>query len=123
VSERLATTIKAHTGPDEPDTDSLGMTTYLPKWLSNGFLTSSKTASQPVKNVELIKHLLVLIRRRPTSAPVKFKWVAGHSGSEGNEGADVSGPLLACGYTVSREGGRGCVGIWAHRFFTLQVCK
>jgi ribonuclease HI len=85
------------------------MTTYLPKWIQNGFLTSSSTYPrgtrngngngrahlsntpvQKVKNADMIKHLLVLLRRRGPGNGVKFKYVPGHSGWEGNEAADVS---------------------------------
>lgn len=85
------------------------MTTYLPKWIQNGFLTSSSsyqrdprnsngdwrtrlssTPAQKVKNADMIKHLLVLLRRRGPANGVKFKYVPGHSGWEGNEEADVS---------------------------------
>ena len=38
----------------------------------------------------MIKHLLVLLRRRSPTAGVRFKYVHGHAGVEGNEGADVS---------------------------------
>ncbi|GFZ42549.1 hypothetical protein JCM24511_00265 [Saitozyma sp. JCM 24511] len=83
------------------------MTTYLPKWIQNGFLTSSSsyqrgprnsngdwrtrlsnTPAQKVKNADMIKHLLVLLRRRGPANGVKFKYVPGHSGWEGNEEAD-----------------------------------
>jgi hypothetical protein len=89
------------------------MTTYLSKWIQNGFLTSSSTYQRPsrngngngdgdgrarlsntpvqkVKNADMIKHLLVLLRRRGPGNGVKFKYVPGHSGWEGNEAADVS---------------------------------
>ena len=83
------------------------MTTFLPNWLRNGFLTASKSTSgkstsggvssgggkEKVKNADMIKHLLVLLRRRPPSAQVRFKYVPAHTGLQGNEGADVS---LAC---------------------------
>jgi len=58
------------------------MTGWLPKWMNNGF--------KDVKNVDMIKHLLVLLRRRSASNKVVFKYVAGHTGEIGNEAADVS---------------------------------
>lgn len=45
---------------------------------------------EKVKNADMIKHLLVLLRRRAPTAQVRFKYVPGHAGVEGNEGADVS---------------------------------
>ncbi|KAK4685156.1 hypothetical protein P7C73_g5000, partial [Tremellales sp. Uapishka_1] len=68
------------------------MTLYLPKWLENGFFTASsksKSRSAGVKNVDMIKHLLVLLRRRGPRASVKFKYIQAHVGEEGNEGADT----------------------------------
>ena len=67
------------------------MTLYLPKWIRNGFSTarSAEGGGKGVKNVDLIKHLLVLLRRRGPNNGVTFKYVPGHSGVEGNEGADV----------------------------------
>ncbi|KAL7419560.1 hypothetical protein Q5752_005471 [Cryptotrichosporon argae] len=61
------------------------MTTFLPKWLRNGFLTANQGGA--VKNADLIKHLLVLLRRR--AAPVTFEYVPGHTGEAGNERADA----------------------------------
>ena len=58
------------------------MTGYLPGWISKGF--------KGVKNADMIKHLLVLLRKRSVHNKVVFKYVAGHSGEIGNEAADVS---------------------------------
>jgi ribonuclease HI len=80
------------------------MTTYLARWMRTGFRTTTKPAKpfsandqagkasrgQPIKNADLVKHLLVLLRRRHFKAGVRFKYVAGHVGWEGNEAADVS---------------------------------
>ncbi|KAK1927539.1 ribonuclease H-like domain-containing protein [Papiliotrema laurentii] len=92
--------------PLEIRTDSqytiMCMTVYLPKWLRNGFLTASSNTpysrggaraggdagKKAVKNADMIKHLLVLLRRRDPKAMVRFKYVPGHAGVEGNEGAD-----------------------------------
>lgn len=80
------------------------MTTYLPTWIKNGFLTSSRTSrggvgnKEKVKNTDMIKHLLVLLRRRKPRAGVRFKYVKGHAGVEGNEGADVSRSYLLHGF-------------------------
>lgn len=84
------------------------MTTFLPKWLKTNFRLSTKSnpyrtksdawenghncnagRGQEVKNADLIKHLLVLLRRRDPRAGVRFKHVAAHVGYEGNEAADV----------------------------------
>ncbi|OCF57907.1 hypothetical protein L486_03929 [Kwoniella mangroviensis CBS 10435] len=78
------------------------MTTWLPKWLRNGFTTSTNNPySRPngssskqvqkqkqISNVDMVKHLLVLLRRRSGKGRVKFKYVPAHSGIEGNERAD-----------------------------------
>jgi ribonuclease HI len=58
------------------------MTGWLPGWMKKDF--------HGVKNADMIKHLLVLLRRRPIHNKVVFKYVAGHSGEIGNEAADVS---------------------------------
>ncbi len=76
-----------------------GMTSYLPGWIKSGFRAAStngkfgkgrSTSSSEIKNADMVKHLLVLLRRRRPGAGVKFKYVPGHSGYEGNEAADVS---------------------------------
>lgn len=82
------------------------MTTYLPKWMRNNFRLSAKTRAggdegKGIKNVDLIKHLLVLLRRRQPKAGVRFKYVAAHVGWEGNEAADVSSLRLVCGREAS----------------------
>jgi ribonuclease HI len=65
------------------------MTEWLPKWMSNGF--------HQVKNADMIKHMLVLLRGRSRSNKVVFKYVAGHTGEIGNEAADVSHSFhIAC---------------------------
>lgn len=58
------------------------MTLFLPNWIKNGW----RTTSGPVKNADMIRHLLVLLRRR--KGPVRFKHVRGHSGHTGNDRAD-----------------------------------
>nr|XP_019050380.1 hypothetical protein I302_00811 [Kwoniella bestiolae CBS 10118]OCF29310.1 hypothetical protein I302_00811 [Kwoniella bestiolae CBS 10118] len=76
------------------------MTTWLPKWLRTNFRTSStpytrsnantttQQQSKQISNVDMVKHLLVLLRRRSGRGKVKFKYVPAHSGIEGNERAD-----------------------------------
>jgi ribonuclease HI len=45
----------------------------------------------------MIKHLWVLLRRRGNKRDVKFRYVAGHSGEQGNDAADVSSTVaLVC---------------------------
>jgi ribonuclease HI len=112
--------------PLEVRTDSqytiMCMTTYLPGWLRNGFKTSAKKtatlggvpyargdARSDVKNADMIKHLLVLLRRRGTKAPVRFKHVRGHIGVEGNEGADVSCIVRSMGSRAHASAWRGWV--------------
>jgi len=59
---------------------------WLPKWRANGFRSS---AGQPVKNVPLIRYLSSLLDVRAfRSQKVRLQYVKGHSGEEGNEGAD-----------------------------------
>ena len=62
------------------------MTQYLPKWLRNDFITAN---GDPVKNRDLLIHLLALMNRMGTTR-IRLKHVKGHAGHEGNEMADVS---------------------------------
>ena len=62
------------------------MTQYLPKWLRNDFITAN---GDPVKNRDLLIHLLALMNRMGTNR-IRLKHVKGHAGHEGNEMADVS---------------------------------
>jgi ribonuclease HI len=66
-------------------TDSIyvrdGITKWLPRWKSNGWLTSAK---QPVKNVDLWQRLELAVSRHE----VQWLWVKGHAGLDGNERAD-----------------------------------
>nr|XP_018264724.1 uncharacterized protein I303_02903 [Kwoniella dejecticola CBS 10117]OBR86882.1 hypothetical protein I303_02903 [Kwoniella dejecticola CBS 10117] len=64
------------------------MTTWLPKWLRTNFRTTAEAKSKEVMNLDMIKHLLVLLQRRGPKGKVKFKYVPAHSGIEGNERAD-----------------------------------
>jgi len=72
-----------------------GMTVYIHKWIQNGWRTGgskgkygNKASGESVKNADMIRHLLVLLRRRGPTASVRFKYVRGHAGHEGNEAAD-----------------------------------
>ncbi|RXK40451.1 hypothetical protein M231_02284 [Tremella mesenterica] len=72
------------------------MTEYLHKWLANGFKLKG---SHGVKNADMIKHLIVLLRQRGPYNGVRFKYVAGHSDHAGNDAADR---LARMGATMPR---------------------
>ena len=56
---------------------------WIPNWQRNGWRTASK---QPVKNQDLWQRILQAIASH--DAEVKFEWVKGHAGHQGNEMAD-----------------------------------
>jgi ribonuclease HI len=58
-----------------------GITTWLPRWKSNGWLT---TAKAPVKNADLWQRLEAAAMRHD----VTWHWVKGHAGNPDNERAD-----------------------------------
>lgn len=58
-----------------------GITRWLPRWKSNGWLTRGK---QPVKNVDLWQQLEAAVSRHQ----VQWFWVKGHAGHPDNERAD-----------------------------------
>jgi ribonuclease HI len=58
-----------------------GIESWIKNWKKNGWKTASR---KPVKNKDLWMRLDSLIELRS----VKFEWVAGHAGIEGNEQAD-----------------------------------
>lgn len=58
-----------------------GITSWLPRWKANGWLTSAK---QPVKNDDLWKRL----EAATTAHDVEWRWVKGHAGHPENERAD-----------------------------------
>ena len=67
-------------------TDSVYVKDGITKWIYNWKKNNWKTAKkQPVKNVDLWKELDKEIQRHE----IKWKWVKGHSGNEGNERADA----------------------------------
>ena len=59
-----------------------GITSWLPRWKSNGWQTSGKT---PVKNADLWQRLEQAAARHQ----VEWHWVKGHAGHPGNERADA----------------------------------
>lgn len=79
--------LRALKRPSEVDlyTDSMyvrqGITEWLPRWKANGWRTADR---KPVKNQDLWQALDEAMR--PHS--VKWHWVRGHAGNEGNERAD-----------------------------------
>ncbi|TFK94840.1 RnaseH-domain-containing protein, partial [Polyporus arcularius HHB13444] len=56
-----------------------GLTVYAREWEENGWFG--------VKNASAVRDVLARLRAR--SAPTTFRWVKGHSGDPGNEGADM----------------------------------
>ncbi|GEO98019.1 ribonuclease HI [Methylobacterium haplocladii] len=61
------------------------VTEWMPGWKRRGW----RTATGPVKNVDLMERLDSLARTRD----VRWTWVRGHSGEVGNERADVLATL------------------------------
>jgi ribonuclease HI len=58
-----------------------GVETWVHGWKRNGWKTAAK---KPVKNQDLWQHLDALA----TARQVRWAWVKGHAGHEGNEEAD-----------------------------------
>lgn len=58
-----------------------GIVSWVPKWKTNGWVTSAKT---PVKNVDLWQRLDSAVARHR----VAWHWVKGHAGHPENERAD-----------------------------------
>lgn len=58
-----------------------GVTTWLPKWKTNGWKTASK---KPVKNEDLWR----LLDEQVTNHNISWNWVKGHSGHDENERVD-----------------------------------
>jgi ribonuclease HI len=58
-----------------------GITEWIHSWKAKGWKTAAK---EPVKNVDLWKRLDVLV----AGHRIKWVWVKGHSGHDGNERAD-----------------------------------
>lgn len=79
--------LRALKRPSEVDlyTDSMyvrqGITEWLPRWKANGWRTADR---KPVKNQDLWQALDDAMRPHV----VRWHWVRGHAGNEGNERAD-----------------------------------
>ncbi|WP_421777232.1 ribonuclease H family protein [Gardnerella sp. DNF01180P] len=71
-------------------------TTWIHGWKKNGWKNSK---NEPVKNAELIRAIDAEITKR--EGAVKFVWVKGHAGNEGNEKVDT----LARGYAEDCRNG------------------
>jgi ribonuclease HI len=64
----------------------IAVQTWLPKWRANNFQTVSH---KPIKNGPLIRYLAALLEQRGHwGQNVQLRHVKGHSGVQGNEGAD-----------------------------------
>ncbi|GEP08508.1 ribonuclease HI [Methylobacterium gnaphalii] len=77
------------------------VTEWIPGWKRRGW----RTASGPVKNVDLMERLDALARTRD----VRWTWVRGHSGEAGNERADrlaALGRRMALGLPATEEEAR-----------------
>lgn len=59
-----------------------GITEWMDAWKARGWKTAAR---KPVKNRELWERLDCQVRRHE----VKWRWVRGHAGNDGNERADV----------------------------------
>lgn len=59
-----------------------GITSWLPRWVQNGWRTSDK---KPVKNQDLWRRLDAAASRHE----VDWRWVRGHTGDPGNTRADA----------------------------------
>ncbi|KAJ7681872.1 ribonuclease H-like domain-containing protein [Mycena polygramma] len=70
-----------------------GFKEWLPKWVKNGWATSSR---EPIKNAPLIKYLSAhLDARALRSQKVRLQSIQAHAGYEGNEGANYQANLGA----------------------------
>ncbi|MEF8793749.1 ribonuclease HI [Thiohalorhabdus sp.] len=59
-----------------------GVTEWMPQWKRRGWRTAS---NKPVANRDLWEELDALLQRHH----IRFHWIRGHSGHEGNEHADA----------------------------------
>jgi ribonuclease HI len=70
-----------------------GVTEWLRGWKAKGWKTAAK---EPVKNVDLWKRLDELC----AAHQIKWVWVKGHSGHDGNERADALANKGCLGHTA-----------------------
>ena len=65
---------------------NVALTQWAYNWRKNGWKTAG---GKPVHNRELVDYVLTLLETRHRSGqPVQLEYVKGHSGDEGNNGAD-----------------------------------
>ena len=70
-----------------PPNKHIGFQSWLPKWRKNNFRTAS---GGPVKNLGIIQYLSALLDVRAKSGQkIRLKYIKGHSGNTGNDGADA----------------------------------
>ena len=63
------------------------MTSWAFNWRKNGWRNAN---GKPVINKELVDYVLTLLEARQRSGqPVRIEYVKGHSGDQGNDGADA----------------------------------
>jgi ribonuclease HI len=75
-----------------------GMTEWIRGWKAKGWRTASK---EPVKNVDLWKRLDELV----AAHEIRWVWVRGHSGHDGNERADALANQGVCSLSPGRGPG------------------
>ena len=77
----------SHFSVGNPPNKHTGFQSWLPKWRENNFRT---TSGAPVKNLGIIQYLSALLDARAKSGQkIRLKYVKGHSGNTGNDGADA----------------------------------
>jgi ribonuclease HI len=77
-----------------------GFTEWLPQWKARGWRTASR---EPVKNQDLWEEL----ERCAAAQDIKWHWVKGHSGHEGNEYVDRLANLAIDSLLAGRRVGAG----------------
>ena len=71
-------------------------TLWAKKWEAQGWKRNNKGAKGEVKNLDLVKELYEVLKRRPE---LELKWIRAHSGNKWNEYADA----LATAYRRGEE--------------------
>jgi ribonuclease HI len=78
--------LKRHDKPIEIYTDSkyvyLGINEWIPKWINKGWCNSQ---GEPIKNKDLWEKLY---KSALNYEDLRWNWIKGHSGNQGNERAD-----------------------------------